>query len=132
MIGIASLAQTLPSAPVLLDNFVTHLAGGMTLKSPRSAAQHCSQLASMWAEISPSRSLADILDRTKVVDTWVPAALKKKQVGTVRSYLSSYNLFLDYLESRSETGVALLEKVRGLHSCLARCFKCQTRYSYYM
>jgi len=71
-------------------------------KKKREAFQHCSQVYNIWQSISSSqRNINDICDGELIKQMWSGEA-QSRPPGTLRSYISSLILFMDYLVIRGE------------------------------
>lgn len=83
----------------ILRLFCGHLQCGEYLKNRKSAVQHTKQVFNIWGECPGEGYLLEhILNVEFIVEQWIPKALDSHlKVGSVKSNLYSYVLFLEFL-----------------------------------
>jgi len=97
-----------------LLNFEKWLMNSALQKKKRELLQHCAQIYSIWQSISSSqRSIRDICDGT-LIEQRLFAENRSRPPGTLRSYISSMILFMDYLI------------IRGEKALISQCMACKT------
>lgn len=81
-----------------LQMFKKWLTSSTCQKKEREANQHCSQVFRIWNTVTTEnrRTLHDITDSKKIERLWY-AKERNKPAGTLRSYISSCALFIDFL-----------------------------------
>ncbi|CAC5400111.1 unnamed protein product [Mytilus coruscus] len=86
----------------VLKDFANYLVSAPNLKTRRVARQHQHQVCELWLYITPNMTIKDLSSISKL-NEWTGKKLATLAPGTIRSYLSSMGLFVDFL---METGLA--------------------------
>ena len=83
-----------------ISEFVDWLQALPRLKQRRESLQHGHQVSTIWIAITEDGSdlsVDDITNHDKINTNWLTPMLQKKAPGTIRSYIGSLVLFMDYL-----------------------------------
>ncbi|CAC5394912.1 unnamed protein product [Mytilus coruscus] len=86
----------------VLKDFAKYLVEAPNLKTNKIVRQHQHQVCELWLYITPKMTIKDLSSISKL-NEWTGKKLATLAPGTIRSYLSSMGLFVDFL---METGLA--------------------------
>lgn len=81
--------------PIIMT-FIAHLIDPPNLKGRKESFQHGYQVHQIWTNVSKCLVIQNLME-IKAIYRWMEQALEEKKPGTVKSYLSSLVIFVEFL-----------------------------------
>ena len=106
---------------VKFRKFVGWLQGAPYLKNARESYQHAQQVFTIFHMIGDGQKIEDLYSEDLIRTMWMNKWLEIRQPGTIRSYLSSLNLFYEFSimtgkEKNRESGIYAVQQSMKVYS----------------
>jgi len=117
---------------VRFRKFVGWLQGAPCLKNARESYQHAHQVFTIFHMIGDGQKIQDLFSEDLIRTMWMNKWLEIRQPGTIRSYLSSLNLFYEFCimtgtEKNRESGIYAVQQSMKVYSKALRKRLCTRR-----
>ncbi|MCS5550853.1 MAG: hypothetical protein NZ811_04965, partial [Gammaproteobacteria bacterium] len=112
--------------------FVGWLQGAPYTKSIRESYQHAQQVFTIFNMIGDGENMLDLFSEEMIRTNWMNKWITIRQPGTIRSYLSSLNLFYEYClltgtEKSRVTEIVAVQQIMKVYSKALRKKICTRR-----